>query len=260
MQVLKFKNIVRTERAALQYMLECCERVDRIRCRQCGSEKVYLIEGGKRRRCARCGHSFHPFQARYLNEVKIGAQKWLWIIKLFELDNSTWTIGKETGISYPTVLKAVNTIRSAIADGAAVDRVFESEGVFPAADLLFGVLRGGHAAVQVLETVPAKTLRLSLNLAGGRMIFLDREARYRILVCGNRELPLVDRGERYPHFKVYSSGMPGFWQYAQERLVKHGVSRARIKLHIKEMEFRYIHRREQLFDILVERLCHYIPS
>ncbi len=46
--------------------------------------------------------------------------------------------------------------------------------------------------------------------------------------------------------------MEGFWSYAKERLIKHhGISPEKFPLYIKEQEFRYNHKEEDIFEILL---------
>ena len=261
MQVFKFEKITQTEKSAQQYIIGCCEKTGRMRCQSCGSDKAYVIENGDRRRCAGCGHSFHPLQGRWIHRVKISSQKWLWIVKLFELDNSTSTISVETDISYPTVLKAVETIRLAIVGDSIQCADIEFGCCTDTSMLILGASSGEHRSVQVLERIPAEHIKCNVKLAGGRMIWTDKSLVYNTLMCENEELKLVDRGEHFPRFRAYFSGAGGFWQYARERLAKHhGISLEKLMLYIREMEFRYLHLDEQLFDLLVEKLCHYAPS
>ncbi|RJR26740.1 MAG: hypothetical protein C4574_06880 [Candidatus Latescibacterota bacterium] len=56
MTILDFERIVRTEQAAANHLLERCSAAAPPRCPVCSREKLYVIESGKRRRCARCGH------------------------------------------------------------------------------------------------------------------------------------------------------------------------------------------------------------
>jgi len=59
-------------------------------------------------------YTFHDFSGRWINKLRISYKHWLWIIKLFEFELSTRKIVQQTGLSYPTVLKAVDVIRMAI--------------------------------------------------------------------------------------------------------------------------------------------------
>jgi hypothetical protein len=61
--------------------------------------------------------------------------------------------------------------------------------------------------------------------------------------------------------RVYINGLEGFWSWAKERLMKHhGVSKHRFPQYLKELEFRYNHRTEGLFDMIANYLCDLVPK
>ena len=52
---------------------------------------------------------------------------------------------------------------------------------------------------------------------------------------------------------VYINGIEGFWSFAKENMAKyHGVSPGKFLLYIKEMEWRYNNRNNDLFDLLLK--------
>ncbi len=51
---------------------------------------------------------------------------------------------------------------------------------------------------------------------------------------------------------MYINCVEGFWSFTNERLIKHhGISKEKFPIYIKEMEWRYNHKEEDLFDLLV---------
>ena len=61
--------------------------------------------------------------------------------------------------------------------------------------------------------------------------------------------------------KVYINGLEGFWSFAKERLIKHhGMSRKFFPLYLKELEFRYNYRQQNLFNKLCQFLCDFVPD
>ena len=63
----------------------------------------------------------------------------------------------------------------------------------------------------------------------------------------------VDHGYKFKQGKVCINGVEGFWSFAKERLIKHhGISKNKFLLYIKEMEWRYNHRTDNLFELLVK--------
>lgn len=257
MRIVPFLTVARNEGTSRRFLLEACRLAHPFACPSCGAEKLYEIERGARRRCARCGYSFAPFKGRWLGAVNIPARAWLWIAKLFELDMPASTISEETAISYPTVLKALETIRMAMVGGRG-----PGFGEAPPRDeAVVGSTRTSIKGGLVSELLDPRMIRRSIPLSRGRMICADRSVPFTSLACAGEELPLVDRGNRFPRWRIYCSADPGFWPYAKERLAKHhGVSERKLALYILELEFRYINRARQLFDVIVERLAAPIQS
>ena len=49
------------------------------------------------------------------------------------------------------------------------------------------------------------------------------------------------------------NGIEGFWSFAKERFHKyHGISKTNYPLYIKEMEFRFNHRNENVYNLLID--------
>ena len=80
------------------------------------------------------------------------------------------------------------------------------------------------------------------------------------MFCGYRHLR-VDHDRRFSRGKVHINGLEGFWAYAEQRLIKHhGVSKERFPLYLKEMEFRYNHRHQDLFPLVVQQLTQLVSK
>jgi transposase len=205
----------------------------------------------------------------------------LWIVKFFELEVSARKIAQQVGLSYPTVLKAVTIIRLAIVATQDPDMLFRGEieldesyfggrrkgkrgrgaaGKVP----VFGLLeRNGTVKVEVVRNVTAQSL-LGMTIKTvrrGSIVYTDKFRGYDALMfCGYRHLR-VDHGKRFSSGKVYINGLEGFWSFAKERLIKfHGVSKEKFPLYLKEMEFRYNNRHQNIFPLLVNKLCNLVPN
>jgi transposase len=80
------------------------------------------------------------------------------------------------------------------------------------------------------------------------------------MFCGYRHLK-IDHSVRFVQGKVYINTFEGLWAFAKERLIKfHGVSKKYFPLYLKEMEFRYNHRNEDIFEFLAQYLCDLVPD
>ena len=275
MDIIKFQQIVRSERSAKYYLSVRCWEKGRRYCLRCGSRSVYKFKG-PRFRCKDCRYDFHNFSRRWIQRCRISYQEWLWIIKLFELELSAHKLSQQMELSYPTVLKAVHTIRMAIVAASGdqdlllggeveMDEAYfgghrkgnrgrGAAGKVP----VFGILeRQGQVKVEVVKDVTAETLLTETikTVRRGSIVYTDQYKSYDTLMfCGYRHLSLNHK-KRFASGKVYINGIEGFWSYAKERLIKHhGVSKEKFPLYLKEMEFRYNHRHEEIFPLLTKYL------
>jgi transposase len=129
---------------------------------------------------------------------------------------------------------------------------------------VFGIYeRNGTVRVEVVKNVTAESL-LNMTIKTvrrGSIIYTDKFRGYDALMfCGYRHLR-IDHKRRFSSGKVYINGVEGFWSYAKERIIKfHGVSKKKFPLYLKEMEFRYNNRHQNLFPLLVQKLCNLVPD
>lgn len=281
MDLNTFESLCKTENKARLYFKKFCWKNSHVFCIACRNYKTYKIPN-KRYRCKRCGYKFHDFTGRWINKVRISYKKWLWIIKLFELEVSARKIAQQVQLSYPTVLKAVTIIRIAlVANTKDAKDLFNGEieldesyfggrrkgkrgrGAYNKVPV-FGILeRNGTVLVEVVKDVTAESL-LSLTIKTvrrGSIVYTDKFRSYNALMfCGYRHLK-VNHKKRFASGKVYINGLEGFWSYAKERIMKfHGVSKEKFPLYLKEMEFRYNNRNNDIFTLLVENLCNTVPK
>lgn len=281
MGIKSFESLVRSENKARQFFMKLCWKNYRRFCIRCKNHKVYRLSG-KRYRCSRCKYNFTDFTGRWINRLRICYKKWLWILKLFELEISARRIAQQVELSYPTVLKAVHLIRMAIisADKRSQDllkgEVEIDETYFGGKRKgprgrgaknkipVFGILeRNGIVRVDVMKDITAESI-LALTIKTvrrGSIVYTDRFKSYdSLMFCGYRHLK-VDHSKRFSRGRVYINGLEGFWSYAKERLIKHhGVSKEKFPLYLKEMEFRYNNRHNNMFSLLAQSICNLVPD
>lgn len=186
------------------------------------------------------------------------------------------------GLSYPTVLKGYDIIRRSIVADSRDRRLLLSgevemdesyfggkrkgnrgrgaSGKVP----VFGILeRNGMVKVEVIPDVSARTLldMTVKKVRRGSIVYTDKFRSYdSLMFCGYRHLK-VDHGKRFVTGKVYINGLEGFWSFAKERLIKfHGVSKEKFPLYLKEMEFRYNNRKNNLFELLTKKICNLVAN
>lgn len=281
MDIYTFERLVKSESAARKYVLGFCFKNQQRICPRCRCRKLWKLADGKRR-CSRCRYSFHDLSGRWINTCQLSLADWLRVVKLFELELSTRKIAEQMDLAYNTAHKAVMTIRHAIlAHAADADFLLGGEieldesyfggkrkgkrgrgaaGKVP----VFGVLeRDGHVYVEVVPDVKATTLLgiTTKKVRRGSLVYTDKYKAYDTLMfCGYRHLA-VDHQTRFANGKVYINGLEGFWSWAKQRLIKHhGISPHWFPFYLKELEFRYNHRHEDIFPLIVNFLADQVPN
>ena len=258
MDIQNFRDIVGSEKRASTYIAGICGIIGGVVCPGCGDDDINTIEGGKRKRCAGCGYRFTLYSGRWLNEAHIAASKWLWVIKLFEMELTTMRISEETGISYPTALKAVTAIRKSIASATPYGKALLSpDGTRSTIPVYFSAEQNSP---EFTEQLPVNSIKILERLGQGYLICTDLGIRYERLVCGGINHFPVDFGRGRSRFRFYLAHSFGARRFIMERMHKyHGVKDSHLPLYILEMEYRLNNRGDNLFEKLVEGVCRFIP-
>jgi transposase len=261
MALKSLESLLRSERRSYLYLMSKAWHKSRRFCVRCHSSKIYRL-ADKRYRCAQCGYTFHDFTRRWLGELNLTAQQWLWVLKLFELEVPAPRMAKEVGISYPTALKATYLIRRAIAQSSS-DPVFCKESDVGRAQMpVFGILeRNGKVSVCVPGELDAQSvLREQSKLTKqGSIIFTGPFGEYDALILRLRRLP-AEAAKRV-HGKLSFNGLEGFWSFVRQRLSNfHGTSDQELLFFLNELAFRYNHRKEDLFDSLAGLMTQLMPN
>jgi transposase len=274
--IIAFNSITSSEKSARRFFLDFCWKNHQRFCPQCKSRKLYRLADG-RRRCGRCGYTFHDFSRRFLNRCAFTSQQWLWFLKLFTLDVPPTAIADEMGMSYATALKAADTVRRAIvAQALDAESVYEA-GVWPGPGNprpaeqfvdapVFGIIEvGGVAICDLLPGLTAENLlhfKMSFFLKTariGQVVYTAPYKQYLSLVsCGPGLWPA--RYIRHEDRRLPVEASP-FWSFAKQRLRQlRGVPASHFPLYLKECEFRYNSRNEDLIPALSQALCSFVPQ
>lgn len=256
-------------------MLRFCWKNHQRFCPRCRQRKLYKLAQG-RRRCSRCGYTFHDFSGRYANVGQFSCAQWLWLVKLFELETPPKVLAEQMAVAQNTADKGVRVLRRAIMahalDAALYARTGLLGGASQDAPPVFGILeRGGWAFVDLMQEMSVEALAHFRNnfhlqtVTRGRLVYTDRYRHYDTLVfyAGDGLLlaPFKGQGRTRAAKGVYVDGKQGFWSYVRERLRRgRGVGARYFPFYLKELEFRYNHRQEDIFPLLVRFLCSFVPD
>ena len=214
---------------------------------------------------------------KYVYRSKISEKKFREIVRLFSEDLTATQITNLTGLNRNTINALLQKIRVRIVEispsAAAEFGEYEADESYFGArrqkgkrgrgannkTIVFGLFkRNGKVYTEIVPDAKAKTLQ---GIIRGRasiesVIHTDGWRGYD---------GLVDLGYE-KHFRVYHgknefskgsgqhiNGIESFWGYAKHRLVKfNGIPREKFVFYLKETEFRFNHRGQDLYQILLK--------
>ena len=215
---------------------------------------------------------------RYYRRSRIAEKKFREIIKYYALDVTANRTAELTGLTHKTVNQIYLKIRQRLAEASQRQSPFSGEvevdeSYFGAKrvrgkrgrgaggkTIVFGIYkRNGKVFTEIVPDVQRKTLQAIIRgrVSIETVIHSDGWRGYN---------GLVDIG--YPkHFRVNHSanefaneisninGIESFWSFAKRRLSKfNGVKKETFYLHLKECEFRFNHRNDNLYKLLLTLL------
>ncbi len=283
MKLIHYEKLIKNESSAFRYLLNFCWKNHQRFCPRCGHRKNYRLQDD-RRRCARCAYTFHDFSGRWINNCDLTCRQWLRILKLFEMDLTVLAMRRELDLAYNTLYKAVSIIRWAIAADAIDARDFFSIGLplphqgpsggstsapgdYISAPV-FGIIEhAGVAFADHVQGVYPETVfhfhdHFGLHLGRwGKTYFSAPFQRYNALIfCSSIPPP------RFMEFTLAPTRAPSptrkaFLNHVLERIQRYnGLSPQKFPLYLKELEFRYNNKDKDIFALIAELLCKFVPK
>ncbi len=129
--------------------------------------------------------------------------------------------------------------------------------------IVFGLLeRDGRVYTKVVEDVSAETLmtHIEQHTRKGSVYFTDAFRGYQSLQRYGKHL-VVNHSKDFvdKRTKNHINGIEGFWSYAKHILYNYrGVSRYHFPMYLKEIEYRYNHKNENVFKLLLKLYFSYV--
>ena len=218
---------------------------------------------------------------KYFIRSRISEAKFREIIKLFAADITAHQIALFSGVSRNSVNKILKNIRIRIAEVCEQESPFEKgeieldESYFGARrirgkrgrgaygkTIVFGLKkRKGNVYTQVIRNCSKTEILPLINSKIGKKttVFTDGFKTYDSLVdLGYKKHYRVHHGKnefskKKGKIKNHINGIENFWGIAKVRLYKfRGMDKKTFYLHLKECEFRFNHRQENLCMLLLK--------
>lgn len=217
-----------------------------------------------------------PTTNKYKKRAHITEKQFRHLLKLFSMDIDATTIAKITGLNRNTVNKYTKQIRQRIVEICDQTSPFSGvievdESYFGARRVkgkrgrgaygktpVFGILqRGGKVYTEMVPDCAKKTLQ---GIIRGRVnpdsvIHSDTWRGYDGLVDMGyqKHFRIKHSHDEFAKGKNHINGIESFWSFAKGRLQKyHGISQNSFNLHLKECEFRFNNRGNDLYAILLQ--------
>jgi transposase-like protein len=213
---------------------------------------------------------------KYVKRSRISEKKFRQLVKLFSLDLDAVQISELSHLNRNTVNRYLKTIRTRIAEFCEDESPFNGEveideSYFGAKrvkgkrgrgasgkTIVFGILqRNGKVYTEIVSDARRKTLQ---DIIRGRVdletvIHSDGWRGYNGLVdLGYKKHFRVHHGKNeFVRGKAHINGIESFWGYAKTRLSKfRGIHKSSFYLHLKECEFRFNYRHENIYQIILK--------
>jgi len=232
------------------------------RCIFCGNTILYRICDGQVK-CSGCKRKYSLVKLR--RELKT--------LYYFYLEVSARKASKELGLSYRTVRDKYMRFRYMIAKyletqftkfkgHIELDESYfggkrkgkRGRGAYNKA-IVFGILeRNGKVYTTVVPNVKAETLmnEIRTKTHKGSVFYTDTFRSYKSLVMYGKHIE-IEHKKKFADKKGHINGIEGFWSFAKERFHKyHGIGKWNYYWYLKEMEFRFNYRNEDLFKLLID--------
>ena len=240
------------------------------KCVFCGSFKT-IKTGRGYVKCQKCGRQMSLLKLR--REIAI--------IQGFYQRQPAYRLASDLGVDAKTITRVYQRLRSVLfhtaeLEGAKLCGEIElDESYFGGSrkgqrgrgakgkSIVFGLLeRDGRVYTKVVESVSAQTLmtHIERHTRKGSVYYTDAFRGYQSLKRFGKHL-VVNHSKTFVNkrTKNHINGIEGFWSYAKHILYNYrGVSRYHFPMYLKEIEYRYNHRSENVFKLFIQLYFGYV--
>jgi len=220
---------------------------------------------------------------KYINRSRISEKKFRQIIKYFVLDLNAKQIAQICDLNLNSINRILTLLRTRIVEFCEAESPFDKgeveidESYFGARrvrgvrgrgargkTIVFGLIkRQGKVYTQVVKNCSAKELIpiIENKVNKDSTVYTDTFRTYDGLVnFGYKKHYRIKHGENeFAKGRNHVNGIENFWGIAKTRLSKfRGMHKSTFYLHLKETEFRFNYRKEDLYKMLLE-ICRKDP-
>ena len=232
-------------------------------CVYCNKYCLYRL-ADKRVKCKHCNKKYS------LTKLK----RDMLVLYYFYLEISARKSSKELNLNYKTIQSRFMQFRKRIADYCNQEakrlngEIEIDESYFSGKrkgnrgrgaknkTIVFGILeRKGRIYTKIVENVSKETLmnEIQNKTLKGSVFYTDGWKSYASLEQYGKHNVIDHDKELVDKNHNHINGIEGFWSFAKERFHKyHGIEKKNYPFYVKEMEFRFNHRNESVFNLLFD--------
>lgn len=235
---------------------------------------------GKRRMCTTARGYIKCLFCKKQRSLKKLRRELLVLLGFVE-QRPAYQVASDYGVSYPTVARIFRHIRillyhqcelegRRLSGSIEVDEAYfggkrkgqRGRGASGKAVVLGILERGGKVHTRVVATLTAPHLMevIRTKTRKGSVYYTDTFKSYNSLkqygkhYTVNHSKTLVNRRNHH-----HINGIEGFWSYTKHKLYNYrGVSKANFPLYLKEMEYRFNHRKESILESIINLYFGYV--
>ena len=246
--------------------------------------KLYRLDDG-RFKCAQCHYRFSEWTGTYLERLRIPLHELAHLLYLFTLGVPSYRSQRYVGVSLKTAQKVYTTIRQSLYDQGLIQLTTDRlSGEVELDETMYGGHRKGkrgwgaagkhlvfglyqrNGQVLTFPVPDRKTDTLipliMAHTKAGSLYYSDNWHAYTWLsVKGNHVVVEKERGAPQAKGRDHFNGIEGFWSYSKNWLYQaRGIPRHHFHLYLKETEFRFNNRDQDLFPMIATALVKLVPN
>ena len=242
-------------------------------CPRCQCRNINHIKN--RYACKKCRYKFDDFTGTYLAKIRIPLDTIAHLLYLFSLGVPAYRIRFYTGVSLKTIEHAFRVFRESIYDSSMINlrlsgKIELDEAMFgghrkgkrgwgaEGKTLVFGIYkRNGQVMTFPVPDRKYDTLMelIKKHTRKGSLYYTDDYTAYASLEMRGKHKVVSHGMDEYVRGDAHINGMEGFWSYAKTWMYHYrGVPKQYFHLYLKEIEFRFNNRDENIFEMLAKML------
>ena len=244
-------------------------------CPKCGVDnpKFYRVKGRKSYACRDCGHQLYPLARTIFHKSSTDLRKWFYAIYLFSVSKngvSAKELERHVGVSYKTAHRMEKQIRKLMADSnEMLGGIVEADETYIGGrrpiekrddnktPVLALASRGGKIKTQVTDKANESTAIpfMRANVKEGSIINTDESKIYTKVKMFYTHESVRHISKIWSENGVHTNNLEGFFSQLKRSLdgTYHAVSPFYLHSYVDEFAFRYNHRKELIFPLLLEQ-------